>query len=89
MKASRFWWDDINIDHIARHGVHPLEAQEVIDDDPFVTYRGEGKYLAYGQTDGGRYLVVVYTWKSNERLRVITARDMNKRERRMFHRKRK
>ena len=88
MNPYRFWWDENNIEHIANHGVEPYEAEEVIDDDPFIVKAG-GKYLAYGQTDGGRHLLVVFAPKPGQRLRVITARDMTAAEKKRFRRRRK
>jgi uncharacterized protein len=29
-----FDWDEANIGHVARHGVHPEEAEQVILNDP-------------------------------------------------------
>ncbi len=75
-----FWWDDLNIEHIADHGVEPYEAEEVMDNKPLILRAGKDKYLAYGQTDTGRYLLVVFALKENDRLRVITARDMTQTE---------
>ncbi len=82
MMPFRFWWDELNIEHIADHGVEPYEAEEVIDDDPFIVRAGKDRYAAYGQSDSGRYLLVVYAKKSNQRLRVITARDLTLAEKR-------
>ena len=89
MSIYRFWWDDDNIEHIANHGVEPYEAEEVIDDDPFITKVGQGKYLAYGQADGGRYLLIVFATKSEQRIRVVTARDMTNSEKKRFRRRKK
>lgn len=84
MSQYRFWWDENNIEHIANHGVEPYEAEEVIDDDPFITKSGKDRYVAYGQTNAGRYLLVVFARKPKQRLRVITARDMTDAEKRRF-----
>jgi uncharacterized protein len=54
----------------------PFETEEVIDDDPLILKAGSDRYAAYGQSDSGRYLLVVYALKSNDRIRVITARDL-------------
>jgi len=51
-----FWWDDVNVEHIAEHGVEPYEAEEVIDNRQLLLRAREEKYIAYGQTDAGRYL---------------------------------
>jgi uncharacterized DUF497 family protein len=89
MSLYRFWWDENNIEHIANHGVEPYEAEEVIDDDPFIAKAGKDRYIAYGQTDAGRYLLVVFARKSEQRLRVITARDMTSAEKRSHKRRRR
>ena len=82
MQQFEFWWDDNNVDHIADHGGEPYEAEEVITNRLWLKRGGEGKYLAYGQTDAGRFLVVVLALKADDRLRVVTARDMTPAEKR-------
>lgn len=77
-----FWWDEDNIEHIANHGVEPYEAEEAIDNAVLTKKGDDGKYLAYGQTDSGRYLLVVFAPKPHSRLRVVTARDMTPVEKR-------
>lgn len=89
MAHYRFWWDENNIEHIANHGVEPYEAEEVIDDSLRILKAGQDRYAAYGQTDNGRYLLVVYALKSENRIRVITARDLTVAEKRQVRRRRK
>lgn len=89
MAQFHFWWDEENVEHIADHGVEPFEAEEVIDDDPLILKAGKERYTAYGQTDGGRYLLVVFAQKSENRLRVITARDLTAKEKKRLRRRRK
>ena len=45
--------------------------------------RKEVRYHALGQTDAGRRLFVVVTVREG-RLRVVTARDMGKKERKVY-----
>lgn len=84
MKSYRFWWDDANIDHIADHGIEPYEAESALIYAHHIRKAGRGKYVAYGQTETGRYLLVVYAPKDNQRVRVVTARDMTATEKRRF-----
>ncbi len=84
MQEYEFWWDADNIDHIADHGVEPYEAEAVIINRHWLKRGGEGKYLAYGQTDAGRFLVVIFAPKADKRLRVVTARDMTLTEKRRY-----
>jgi uncharacterized DUF497 family protein len=44
----------------------------------------ENLYAAYGQTAGGRYLVIFYISKSAGRVLPISARDMKNNERRYY-----
>ncbi len=84
MEVYFFWWDEENIEHIADHGAEPYEAEEVIDHAMLVRKVDQGKYIAFGQTDHGRYLIVVFAPKLNQRLRVVTTRDMTAAEKRRF-----
>lgn len=49
---------------------------------------GEDVYAAYGQTLGGRYLVVFFIYKSTTATAlIISARDMSEKERKSYGRK--
>ena len=81
-----FEWDAGNREKNLKHGVHASECEQVffnesllILDDPKHSV-AEDRFAAFGQTDGGRKVVVVYTQRA-DLLRVISARDMNRRER--------
>jgi uncharacterized DUF497 family protein len=81
-----FDWDDANTDkNWHRHKVTPEEAEDVFFHDPFVVRsdirhsKSEKRYLALGQTGAGRRLYVVFTVR-RKLIRVISARDMNRRE---------
>lgn len=82
VNSYRFWWDEQNIDHIADHGVEPIEAEQVIANAVLIRKVDRGKYIAYGQTFAGRYLLVVFARKDEGRLRVVTSRDMTSGEKR-------
>lgn len=84
MQEYEFWWDESNTDHIANHGIEPFEAEEVLANQAWVRRADGDKYLAYGQTNSGRYLLVVFARKPNARLRVVTARDMTSAEKRRY-----
>ena len=76
-----FDWDESNIRHVARHSVLPEEAEQVILNDPvdlgMEIVEGEERYLNLGAT-GRRILLVVTTWRE-DRVRVVTAFEPNKR----------
>ena len=46
---------------IQKHGAYAEEAEECFFNPPFKVRRDQaGKYLLYGRTEAGRYLLVVY-----------------------------
>lgn len=89
MSPYRFWWGDLNLDQIDEHGVVPEETEELFQNRPWIVKPGGEKYLAYGQTLAGRYLLVVFAKKSEQRIRVATARDMTAAEKKNYRARRK
>lgn len=81
MRIARFVWDDSNEAHLGRHGVEPSEAEEAVRHKPLLRRGRYGRYLAYGSTADGRQLLVVFVEKDSGTVRVITARDLTRRER--------
>ena len=71
-----FDWDDSNVNHIARHGVTPVEAEQVILNQAWEVglqrHREEIRTAHVGETDQGRILFVVTTWR-NGLIRIVTA----------------
>jgi uncharacterized DUF497 family protein len=71
-----FDWDDENSSHIATHGVSCAEAEPVINNEPFdvelQTVNDEERFVQLGETNAGRIMVVVSTWRESL-IRVITA----------------
>ena len=72
-----------------RHGVAPLEAEQVFlnapllwGDDPAHSEK-EQRFYALGLTDEGRELFIAFTMRVR-RLRVVSARDMSRKERRAY-----
>ena len=63
-------WNDWNVSHIARHGVLPDEAEEVLRavQQPYPEICPKGKFLVWGQTRAGRYLQVVYIHPPDEEI---------------------
>lgn len=90
MIITRFEWDAHNAGHIReRHGLSPDDVEEVFYNGPVIRrMRGE-RLAAYGRTDEGRYLTVIFHVKSGGLIRVITARYMNGWERRYFRQRRR
>ncbi len=85
--CSGFEWDEANAHkNWERHRVSSEEAEDVFFNEPLVVRgdirhsRREKRYYALGQTGGGRYLFVAFTIRRSL-VRVISVRDMNRRER--------
>ena len=84
---SGFDWDDDNILHIMRHRFTPEEVEEVFAGDYKVRRTRQGLYVALGETLDGRLVFVVFRRLSRGLIRVVTARDMDNSERRLYRRK--
>jgi uncharacterized protein len=89
-QVKGFAWDEGNITkNWLKHQVTHLECEEVFFNEPLITYpddshsTSEERYFALGKTDGGRLLFVVFTIRG-DKIRVISARDASKRERRYY-----
>ena len=87
MIISGFDWDDDNIFHIERHEFTPEEVEEVFVGSYKIRRSREKRYIALGETLDGRLAFVVFRRLPGGVIRVVTARDMEDKERRMFRRK--
>jgi uncharacterized DUF497 family protein len=89
-KCAGFEWDRHNADKIwLRHHVALSECEQIFFNLPLIVaddvkHSGlEMRFFALGQTDAERLLFVVCTVRNNK-IRVISARDMNRKERRVY-----
>lgn len=87
MVISGFDWDDQNVLHIERHQFSPEEVEEVFDGAYKVRRARQGLYIALGETLDGRLAFVVFRRLSKGVIRVVTARNMENNERRLYRRK--
>jgi hypothetical protein len=85
--VSAFDWDDDNIIHIQRHNFSPEEVEEVFAGSHKVRRGRENRYIATGETLDGRLAFVIFRRMPRGVVRVITARDMEANERRLYRRK--
>ncbi len=84
-----FDWDDGKArKSAAKHRVSQAEAEQVFLNDPLLVLEdavhstGESRLHALGRTDAGRRLHVTFTLRrSGTLIRVISARDMHRKER--------
>lgn len=93
-KIESFDWDSFNTGKIRnKHGVEPYECEEFFFNEPFIAKdekhsQTEDRYYALGETLTGKMLFVVFTIRRNK-IRVISARPMSKKERGVYHEKSK
>ncbi|MBT3191314.1 MAG: BrnT family toxin [Verrucomicrobia bacterium] len=85
-----FDWDEGNVEkNWISHQVTPQEAEQLFFNRPLLVdedvkhSRAEKRYLVLGQTDEDRPLFIAFTVRER-RLRVISARDMLRKERKVY-----
>ncbi len=84
------WLPDIAEKLAVKHHVSEEEAEEVFFNRPhfrFIEYgyeQGEDVYSASGHTDAGRYLIVFFLYKPKNTALILSARDMDKKERKRY-----
>lgn len=93
MKITDFIWLERVVEKIwSKHHVEPEEVEEVFKNRPYFRkgaggkVKGEDLYYALGQTDTGRYLFSVFIHKQHGEALVLTARDMDKKEKSFYQR---
>ena len=84
-----FRWIDWNIDHIAKHGVTPEEAEWVVENasSPYPECQEDDKWLVIGRGRGGRYVQVVFVLDDDDTVFVIHSRPLTDKERRRYRRR--
>ena len=73
-------------EHIARHGVEVEEVFEVFHSRNVRSSAHSKRLRIIGQTASGRYLTLVVGKRGRGRFALITARDADESERRLFRR---
>lgn len=89
-QVEGFDWDKGNIEkNWEKHRVSYLECEEVFFNQPLVVQEddvhseSENRYYAVGKTNDDRHLFIIFTIR-DKKVRVISARDMNRKERRRY-----
>ena len=90
-QITGFDWDDGNSRKNDKHGVSAAEAEQIFFNDPLLVLtdnahsRSELRYHALGKTDSGRRLHITFTLRfDGSKIRVISARDMHRKERGIY-----
>ncbi len=86
-----FDWDDGNARKNEKHGVSTAEAEQVFFNSPLLVVADakhserEPRLHALGRADEGRLLHISFTLRGEgRRIRVISARDMHRKERSIY-----
>jgi hypothetical protein len=89
-RCTGFDWDEGNVlKNWVKRRVTAAECEQIFFNRPLVVTedvghsQAEGRMYALGQTDGGKLLLVVFTFRRNL-IRVISARGMSKKERKEY-----
>jgi len=92
--VTGFDWDQGNSrKNVEKHGVSQSEAEEIFFNEPLLMLedsrheQAEVRFHALGGADDGRLLHITFTLRQNGTLiRVISARDMHRKERAVYER---
>ena len=90
-RITGFNWDAGNARKNEKHGVSTAEAEQVFFNVPLLLLedsahsQDEPRIHALGKTDDGRALHITFTLRQSDQLiRVISARDMHRKERAIY-----
>lgn len=94
MEIADIVWLDVFVEKLwKKHKVTMEEVEDVFDNQPAFYFAEKGKvrnehvYSAWGRTDAGRYLIVFFVYKKDKKALILSARDMDGKERRKYERK--
>jgi hypothetical protein len=89
-RCHGFDWDEGNIGkNWLKHKVSPLECEQIFFNQPLIIQddtthsQNEKRFYALGRTDMQRYLFIAFTVRK-DLIRVISARDMSRKERSVY-----
>jgi uncharacterized protein len=82
-----FEWDETKANsNLSKHNISFDEATTIFGDPLAITFsdpmhsEGEDRFLTFGHSSDGRFIVVAHTDR-DDRIRVISAREMTRKER--------
>lgn len=84
-----FDWDEGNRNKNLKHAVQDWECEQVFFNKPLVVLEdakhsvAEDRFAAFGRTETGRRLVVIFTMRGRL-IRIVSARDMSRKEREFY-----
>jgi len=88
-KSNLVWTNKVVEKIIGKHNIDPEEVEEVFDQDYLVYRARNNSYLALGQSFAGRYIAIFFKNLGEGNAKLITARDMVSKEKKLFRKKRR
>jgi hypothetical protein len=85
-----FDWDKGNVRKNEKHGGSMAESEQVFFNAPLLVVedskhsKQEQRLHALGKTDDSRLLHITFTIRHGEKIRIISARDMHRKERTVY-----
>ncbi len=84
-----FEWDPHKaIANRNKHGIDSADAVAVLEDEAAITvldaFADEERFVTIGMDAFSRALVVVYTWRGEDIIRIISARKVTRNERQQY-----
>lgn len=88
IKIGRLVWDEYNIEHIKKHNITVVEAEEAVKN--FITHKKgkKGRYIAIGRS-GTRLISLILKRKASRVYYPVSVRNSSKKERREIYEKEK
>ena len=94
MKLEGIIWLEAIVEKLGvKHRVETSEVEEALENSPKIRFVEKGDradedvYLALSQTGAGRYLAVLFIYKTTREALIVSARDMAAKERKQYGRK--
>jgi hypothetical protein len=94
MRVRRvIWLPEIEEKLRRKHNVLVTEVEDVLFSNPHIKFvekghrESEDLYAAHGQTEEGRYLIVLFVLKAGNEALILSARDMDRSEKRSYERR--
>ena len=87
------WLRDIADKLEFKHNVSMEEVEETLNNRPKFRFvekgerKGEDVYMALGRTDSGRLLSILFIYKKTKEALILSARDMEGKERKQYGKK--
>jgi len=84
VRIAKLLWDAWNVDHIRKHNVTPFEVERVLHDRNKKVRKGHSDRILLLGRSNKRLLSIVLAQQEDAAFYVVTARDMDKKERLIY-----